>query len=723
MPLNATVVATLFRTELRMLVRDRRTVVFSILLPLVIMPIMLFATSGMQRARHKKLENTIYQYAVTGRQADAVRAFIAAIPDVPPAEPPLSEPTGEKPAPFKYEEVTVDDPAVALNEGKLHFYVVGQTAAEARAETAAGIAEPHPPAGNDSASQSVAGKHGPAKEKPKKDEDSPERLIDGAPVACIVFRADRDDSQAGMRRMRGALQAVRAARRDAELQAAGFPVSTKDVAVIDDHNIAPEGQVAGLAFGRMVTLLATMLIMSGCAVVATDSLAGEKERGTLETLLTTAATRLEIIVAKHLAVLAVAVVIALIQAANLFAYVTFKFIPVPANFAAALPPGVVLLLLLLFLPLTALAASTLLLTSGYAKTYKESQLYFMPVFLLAGLLAAAAFLPAISLRSAIVVVPVANIAVAAREILTGTFDWPMLAVAWLATAAAAAGITRLSVRFLATEKLITATESDAVDFAGGPPLFRRLVSRWFLVMWALLLVVSNYGSEWDPRLQILVNLVGIFFGADLLMVRRYRLDLRTTFALRRPKPAVWLAIGGAVPSAIFAGMGVIRLSEFLFPISPDFAREMAQAFQFENIPTWQLVLLVGVLPGFFEEITFRGLLLHGLHRRLHPAVLVVVVGVVFGLFHVTLPRLIPTAYLGVLLATTVLLTGSIYPAMVWHAANNIIMILYGEQALPVIATRPGYAAAGGAALLLCFLVIWWNRTPYPGLRPWRRTLP
>lgn len=745
MPLNPAIVRTLFLTELRMLARDRRTIIMAILLPILVTPVMLFATSGMQRVRERTLDRTVYRYALTGSEAAAVQAFITAMHERrADAESSASDDLATEPAVapksdddrFRHEAIEVTDPAAALAQQRIHFYLDAVSAEEARARRTPGAVEepppeqphealpdaPHPtdqptPDASATPPDDVRDAADEAFEPP---DDWREPLVAGAPVIQLVYRADRDDSQSGMRRMRAALSEYRRAAREGLLATAGFPVAGEAVATIEDENLATAGEVAGLAFGRLVTLIALMFIMSGCAVAATDSIAGEKERGTLETLLTTAATRLEIVIAKHLTVLAVAIVIALVQAANLIIYVGFELIPVPQNFAAALPPGVTLLLLVLFLPLTALTASVLLLTSGYARTYKEAQLYFTPVLFVGAVLAFAAFLPGVPLRSAIVMLPVANIAVAAREILTGTFDWPLLAVAWLVTAGVAAGATRLSVHFLGTEKLITAGESDAVDRAGGPALFGRVVLRWFLVLWAALLIVSNYEANADVRVQVLINVVVLFFGASLLMLRRYRLDPRAALALRAPRPAVWFAVLVAVPAAIFAGTGVMQLSELLFPVAPELLEEIARSFRFEELPAWQLVIFVGLLPGVFEEITFRGLLLHGLHRRLHPVLLVIVVGLIFGVFHVTLPRIIPTAYLGLLFTAVVLLTGSIYPAMLWHAANNTVMILHGEDLLALAASHPLYSAVGTIVLALCFAVIWWNRTPYPNLRPWRK---
>jgi membrane protease YdiL (CAAX protease family) len=87
---------------------------------------------------------------------------------------------------------------------------------------------------------------------------------------------------------------------------------------------------------------------------------------------------------------------------------------------------------------------------------------------------------------------------------------------------------------------------------------------------------------------------------------------------------------------------------------------------------------------------------------------------------VTLFRIAPTAFLGVLLAAVTLLTGSIFPAMLWHALNNGTSLLLGRFDLPLDKAEWGVYLAGAAILVAAFWIVYRNRTPYPGLRPWRR---
>ncbi len=90
-----------------------------------------------------------------------------------------------------------------------------------------------------------------------------------------------------------------------------------------------------------------------------------------------------------------------------------------------------------------------------------------------------------------------------------------------------------------------------------------------------------------------------------------------------------------------------------------------------------------------------------------------VVGLVFGVFHVALFRILPTAFLGAMLTGVVLLTGSILPAIAWHFAHNSLGVLidrygWGET------WDPAWVSYGAVGLLAASIaLIWYSRTPYP----------
>ncbi len=82
---------------------------------------------------------------------------------------------------------------------------------------------------------------------------------------------------------------------------------------------------------------------------------------------------------------------------------------------------------------------------------------------------------------------------------------------------------------------------------------------------------------------------------------------------------------------------------------------------------------------------------------------IVAVALAFGLMHLDLRRLFPTAALGVLFGTLTVRTGSIWPAIVAHFLNNAI-------AVAVLVTVDGEVSVPGEMLLVAaggVLVTWW----------------
>jgi sodium transport system permease protein len=536
-------------------------------------------------------------------------------------------------------------------------------------------------------------------------------------VIRIHFDASRDASQAGRRRMAELLSRARTLGQEAMLERGGFPIKPSNVARVTEVSVATPSQVTGLWIGRFLTVFLVMFMLAGGSVVAMDIIAGEKERGSLETLLTTAARRIEIVVAKQLAILAVALLITMIQVANTLVYLSLRVIKLPWDAVIDVPPAAIAALFVLFIPVAAFVASVLLMISAHAKSYKEAQMYFFPVYLCSLVPALASVLPGVPLRSAIALVPIANVSVAVREIMVGEFDWPMIGVAFLAMAAAAGWTLRASTHMLSRERLITASESDAADFEGGADLFSKHVLRWYAVMGAVLFAVAaNVPALATFRRQLLFNEIGLFFVGPLLMIARYRLDPRQALALRLPRFGVWPAVAMLIPAGNIMGIGVFRLANEVVPVPRQALEQFSRSVLPDDIPLWQLFVFVAVLPGIFEEIAFRGTLLYGLKHRFRPSVLVLVVGLIFGLFHVQLFRLAPTAFMGVVLTVVALLTGSILPGMLAHAGNNAFALWAATEGIPLASLEPRMYAGAAVVFALAMYLIYRNRSPYPDLR-------
>jgi membrane protease YdiL (CAAX protease family) len=456
-----------------------------------------------------------------------------------------------------------------------------------------------------------------------------------------------------------------------------------------------------------------MMMFTGGAVASMDIISGEKERGTLETLLTTAVGRSDIVAAKQAAITAVALVITLMQGLNFLLYIKLKVIALPKDFDLQLSTGMALTLLVLFIPLAATIASVLLMISAYAKSYKESQMYFFPVYIFSLIPSLASVMPGISLRSVIAFVPLANVSVAAREIMMGRPDAPMIAVTFGVMIATAAYLMRASARMLTREDLVVPAHFEAAEFLGGPALFQKRVLRWFAVMWVVMFAAaSNVPALAAFRRQLLFNEIVVMLGATLLMIWAYRLNPKEVLSLRSVKPVVWIAVLFMIPSGHVTAFGIFRLVNIVIPAPQQLLERFAEDVIPKGMPVWQLLMYIALLPAVCEELTFRGVLLSGLRRKLRPAALVVVVGIVFGLFHMTLFRIAPTAALGMILTAVALMTGSVFPGMLLHAGNNALGVIGGNW-LSVEALQWGHFAAAASIFSLSLWIIYRNRTPLP----------
>ena len=169
-------------------------------------------------------------------------------------------------------------------------------------------------------------------------------------------------------------------------------------------------------------------------------------------------------------------------------------------------------------------------------------------------------------------------------------------------------------------------------------------------------------------------------------------------------------------------MGLAELvNRYVFPVPRQMIENFGQSLVGPDLPLWQIIFFLAVMPGVLEELAFRGVLLHGVSRKLRPVATALVVGGIFGMFHVSLFRIVPTGFLGVVLAATTLLTGSVFPAMLWHFLNNAIAIVPVTQGWVSgdFTVEPWMTGVGAVGLAASFAILWVTRRPYPGLRPWR----
>ena len=181
------------------------------------------------------------------------------------------------------------------------------------------------------------------------------------------------------------------------------------------------GKIAGGWFPYVFIIFGFM----GAMYPAIDLGAGEKERGTLETILSSPASRLDIVLGKFLVVMLAAILTAFIALAGMA--IGIQRIPeIPPDFLViineVLSPKTIGLIMTLVLPVAAFFSAVLLGLSVYAKSFKEAQSIMAPLNIVIIFPAVIGTLPGIELNTITALIPVLNVSLASKDIIAGVMD-------------------------------------------------------------------------------------------------------------------------------------------------------------------------------------------------------------------------------------------------------------------------------------------------------------
>ncbi len=199
-------------------------------------------------------------------------------------------------------------------------------------------------------------------------------------------------------------------------------------------NIASDKEMVGKLAGGILPYIFIAFGFIGCMYPAIDLFTGEKERGTIETLLTTPVARWQILFGK----MGVVVLSGLVAAscALLGLFLSIEVLDVVDNkeilniIHSILSPSFIILLYSLLIPLTVFFAGVMIPIAVYAKSFKEAQSIITPLNIVMVLPAMVGFFPGVELNLVTACIPVVNIVLATKELITGTLDFSLVALSF-----------------------------------------------------------------------------------------------------------------------------------------------------------------------------------------------------------------------------------------------------------------------------------------------------
>jgi len=250
---------------------------------------------------------------------------------------------------------------------------------------------------------------------------------------------------------------------ESRLDANHVPSSILTPFHIKQDNVAPPEKVGGAAFGGIIGYMVILLCLTGGMYPAMDLTAGEKERGTMETILSSPISRLDLVLGKFFLVLTASLVTAalsvLSMGASFWGMQQLKAFDVSKNPDAAgmqvhIGYAAVFSVFLMAVPLAVLFSAGLITISLFAKSYKEAQSYVSPLMILVIVPAVAAMLPGVELTGKLALVPILNVSLLCKELVTGTYHWNFIALIFLSTSVYAAAALFLAVKMFQREDVL-----------------------------------------------------------------------------------------------------------------------------------------------------------------------------------------------------------------------------------------------------------------------------
>jgi sodium transport system permease protein len=528
----------------------------------------------------------------------------------------------------------------------------------------------------------------------------PQAAPGGTREVTLVFDAASDRSLRGRRELASVVGTWRDSLLAERLRGESLPATFATPVSVSDSSVALPAEVGGYTLGRILPMLLVVFTLLGAFYPAIDLAAGEKERGTLETLLTAPVPASSVVIGKFATVALIGVVAAGLNLGSMI--LTFQTgilqFTGALGLEVSIPFGSVVVIFLTLVPLAVLFGALFLGIAVRSSSFKEAQNVLTPVYMLVLIPAMLPIFPGIEFGPLLAVVPVAGVSFFFRDLMTGDASLVTGGLVLGSTGLYAAGGLLFAARAFGNERVLFGSVDDA-DVGRESSWFEKLRARsrergvpspeQALSFVALVAVLFFYGGF---QLQVRFGESGLLaaewlllFLPAVLFVRIIGFDAKSTLSLRRPSGRALvgavLLIAGATPTVWFLGW----LQSFVLPIPWELLEGLEDLVTADTTGRllW-LLLVLGVTPAVCEELVFRGVLLGGT-RKLEPWRFLLLNGLVFGAFHLsfeTAIRFLPSASLGIVIAWAVWRTGSIWIGMLMHVLNNgSIVVLASSPAL------------------------------------------
>ena len=488
------------------------------------------------------------------------------------------------------------------------------------------------------------------------------------------------------------------------LEAAGLPTSLPaPVAATVVQVDGDEGESA-LVWSKLYPIILVLMTVTGAFYPAVDLAAGEKERGTMETLLISPVRRIDLVLAKFFTVLVFSLTTALLNLVSLGLTATYMFQLVaqvnPDAGIAVVAPSIagMLWILVMLVPLAALFSALSLALATFARSTREGQYYLSPLMIVVMLLVAMTAAPGIDIQPFHSVLPVIGPVLLLKQlmldpnsaetlaylpaVLAASFAYAGLALWW-----AVAQFHSESVLFREAERFdlrlwLKRLRTDKPNLP-GPPAAWTCLGIGMLGQLLLMQPLGNWLASLEPSQQpraaiyaLIAQQVLLFLFPAWLLACTLLKDVRATFRLRQPTIAS-LALATTLAVALHPLVHELmnHLQWFFPPGLPEGSRDFLEKMLGPTQPAWLVLLAIAITPAVCEEFLFRGYVLSAFNRPGRNTIAVVISAVAFGAVHIIPQQVFYATLLGLVLGLLAIRTRSIWPGLLFHLTFNAISVI------------------------------------------------
>ncbi len=632
-----------FKNELRGLLRDRRALFSAFVLPLLLYPLMFLGQGWLERVAKESLDS---------KQVGLVLELSAA----PAAQRTRLTTLLELEVPIELRELEPGSTSViqaAIDEGT-------EAAWQRERELALDL----------------LGSDGDALLYAMPDPDAPRGVL-----YRVHFDGADETAREAKQRAYTALEVMREELRKVRL---GELLGSDPAAALvhEERDLASEEDLGGALLGRILPLIIVMVLLSGGSHAALSIFAGEREAGTLETLLVQPVPSSVVVWGKFNAVFVTGLFALSLNLASLLGSVALGFGELPGSAGELGGPGALRFLvgLCMLVPLCLLLSAVLSLVCGRARTFREGQHYLLPLSLACILPAALAMQPEVELDILLACLPIAGPSLAFREALVGQLAFAPGLFAAFSTLLWSALVLRKLGSIFDAERVLAGQGTEEED-AGRHVQSRSALTWGFAGVLGVYLVgglLQSAHPVWGLVGTLWLLLPVLAYFAVRQTAQRASESMANALWLRIPRPSHVLAALLAAPALARLAGEWITWQQKVLPL-PSSMTSGGLPAEFAELSSTAMFLLIALSPGLFEELFFRGAVLSGLRRDLPAWKTVAWQALLFGAVHASIYRFAPTAVLGAILATLTLRSRSLLPAVVLHISYNGLLVLGSES--------------------------------------------